>query len=90
MNTIKHNFVAKPITQGPKHHFFGYYDILAWNRAQTHHLVLETDFHERAVEQEDQAIVALVETTTGDIKPYHKIIEMISRKAHVTNDSRTF
>jgi len=57
------------LTNGPKHHFFGYYDISPWNLAQTHHLILETDFHERAVEQDDQATVALVETATGEVKP---------------------
>ena len=69
MTRPKNSFITKAITQGPKHHFFGYYDIPAWNKAQTHHLVLETDFHERAVEQDDEAIVSLVETATGDIKP---------------------
>ncbi|MBV7330415.1 hypothetical protein KFU94_19645 [Chloroflexi bacterium TSY] len=69
MITSKYDFIAKPITQGPKHHFFGYYDISPWNQAQTHYLVLETDFHERAVEQNDEATVALVETTAGHIKP---------------------
>ncbi|MEM7033680.1 MAG: hypothetical protein AAF629_29305 [Chloroflexota bacterium] len=72
MPVVKNNFKTKPLTQGPKHHFFGYYDIPAWNKSQTHHLVLETDFHERAVEKEDEAIVALVETATGVIEPISK------------------
>ncbi|MEM7129775.1 MAG: hypothetical protein AAF702_25810 [Chloroflexota bacterium] len=64
--------LAKPITHPPKHHFFGYYDISPWNQAQTHYLVLETDFHEGAVEQDDEATVALVEIATGDIKPIRR------------------
>ena len=47
MDTTKHNVVAKPITQGPKHHFFGYYGVCPWDATGRYVLCLESDFHER-------------------------------------------
>ncbi len=40
---IKHLPVI-PVTQGPKHHFFGYFDKYPWNQSGRYLLALETDF----------------------------------------------
>ena len=47
MSTSEGDFVARPITQGPKHHFFGYYGICPWNSTGQYHLCLQSDFHDR-------------------------------------------
>ena len=41
------NLVARPVTRGPKHHFFGYYGICPWDATGQYLLCLESDFHER-------------------------------------------
>ncbi|MCZ7644112.1 MAG: hypothetical protein M5U26_02340 [Planctomycetota bacterium] len=60
---------AHALTRGPGHHFFGYYGIPAWNRAQTKHLALETTFHERRPESGDMARVGLVDLASGRFEP---------------------
>ena len=34
------------LSSPPKHHFYGYYGIEAWDPSLRYHLSLETDFHE--------------------------------------------
>ena len=58
------------LTSGPKHHFFGYYGIRALNRSQRYHLALETDFHTRVAEKDDNAQVGLVDMETHEFIPY--------------------
>lgn len=36
-------FPTVAITQGPRHHFFGYYEICPWNATDEFHLCLEVD-----------------------------------------------
>ena len=69
MNTSAHNFIAKPITQGPKHHFFGYYGICPWDATGRYVLCLESDFHERLPGAGDRAVVGMVELATGKFEP---------------------
>ena len=69
MKNAEYNFITKAITEGPKHHFFGYYDISPWNKAQTKYLLLETDFHARACEKDDESDVCVVDTETGVVNP---------------------
>lgn len=47
MTNPESNFIAKPINEGPKHHFFGYYGIFPWDATGQYVLCLESDFHER-------------------------------------------
>jgi len=61
---------AVPLTNGPKQHFYGYYGIYPWDGEQRRHLVLETDFHERPPEPDDTATVGLVDSETGELRPY--------------------
>ena len=65
MSKSQKNFVARPITQGPKHHFFGYYGICPWNSTGQYHLCLQSDFHDRPPAAGDSAVVGLVEMETG-------------------------
>ncbi len=65
MGSTHHNPVARPITQGPKHHFFGYYGICPWNSSGQYHLCLESEFHDRPPADGDSAVVGLVEMETG-------------------------
>ena len=65
MSTSEENFVARPITQGPKHHFFGYYGICPWNATGQYHLCLQSDFHDRPPAAGDTAVVGLVDMHTG-------------------------
>ena len=65
MNTAEHVFVARQITRGPKHHFFGYYGICPWDATGRYVLCLESDFHERPPGADDIAVVGLLELATG-------------------------
>jgi hypothetical protein len=60
---------ARPITVGPKHHFFGYYGICPWNASGTHLLCLESGFHDRPPASSDAALVGLVDLATGKFEP---------------------
>lgn len=66
------DFAAWPLTRGPKHHFFGYYEICPWNATDEYHLCLETDFHDRPPGVGDVAGVGFVEMATGR---YERIAE---------------
>lgn len=65
MSTSQENSVAKAITHGPKHHFFGYYGICPWNATGQYHLCLQSDFHDRPPAAGDTAVVGLVDMETG-------------------------
>lgn len=60
----------RALTHGPEHHFFGYYGISSWDRAQRFHLALETDFHEHRPRADDAATVGVVDTSSGAFEPY--------------------
>ncbi len=68
MSISQGNFVARPITQGPKHHFFGYYGICPWNATGQYHLCLQSDFHDRPPAAGDTAVVGLVDMETGNFE----------------------
>ena len=65
MNGNESNFVARAVTQGPKHHFFGYYGICPWDATGQYLLCLESDFHERPPAAGDSAVVGIVEMASG-------------------------
>jgi hypothetical protein len=58
------------LTRGPKHHFFGYYGVDAWDPAIEKHLALETGFDDHRPIVEDRAVVGLVDRDTGGFTPY--------------------
>ncbi|MXZ40934.1 MAG: hypothetical protein F4Z18_03925 [Caldilineaceae bacterium SB0666_bin_21] len=61
--------VAVPLTRGPRHHFFGYYEICPWNATGQYHLCLETVFHDRPPKAQDEAAVGLVERGSTTFQP---------------------
>jgi len=59
---------VEPMTQGPLHHFFGYYGVDAWDPANQRHLALETDFDDHRPLSTDVAKVGLVDRDTGEFE----------------------
>lgn len=53
---------AKPVTFGPKHHFFGYYEKSPWNASQSLLLAHEASFNDRAPNAEDRLTVGIIHT----------------------------
>ena len=68
MSQSQENIVARAITKGPKHHFFGYYGICPWNASGRYHLCLQSDFHDRPPTAADTAVVGLVDMQTGNFE----------------------
>jgi hypothetical protein len=59
------SYKIRTISQGPKHHFFGYYGICPWNHSQTHLLALETDFQDHMPGSNDKAAIGLIDLKSG-------------------------
>jgi hypothetical protein len=55
------SLVTRPVTAGPKHHFFGYYDKCPWNRTGRLMLALEADFLDRLPTVTDRAAVGVID-----------------------------
>lgn len=53
---------AKPLTMGPQHHFFGYYEKTPWNASQTLVLAHEAIFNDRAPKADDRLTLGIVHT----------------------------
>ena len=66
----------KAITQGPKHHFFGYYDMRPWDPSGRYHLVLEVDFMDRPPKPDDVATVGVV-----DLRDDNRFIPLAQTRA---------
>lgn len=61
---------VRELTHGPRHHFFGYYGVDAWDLDIRRHLALETDFDDHRPVREDRASVGLVDRETGTFQPF--------------------
>jgi hypothetical protein len=57
---------VRPITRGPKFHWFGYYDKLEFDPACRHVLGMEVDFEHRSPKPEDVIKVGMVDLQDGD------------------------
>lgn len=57
---------CRPITQGPQHHFFGYYEKSPWDPSGRYVLAMEVDFNEREPGPNDVARIGLVDTHEHD------------------------
>jgi hypothetical protein len=55
----------RPLTRGPKHHFFGYYGISPWNKSLKTLVCLESDFQDHLPRPEEAAGIVVVDTATG-------------------------
>ena len=60
------------LTRGPKHHFFGYYDMPTWDSTDRYVLALESDFDDRFPTAEDTAVIGMVDWET---KEFNKLAE---------------
>lgn len=58
--------VSRPITAGPKHHWFGYYDKLQFDPAARYALGMEVGFEHRPPTPEDKVRVGMVDLCDGD------------------------
>ncbi len=59
---------VRQVTQGPKHHFFGYYGIPPWDATGRYLACFESDFSDRLVQPGDVATIGLVDLTTDKFK----------------------
>ncbi|MFW5858011.1 MAG: hypothetical protein ACOCX4_09045 [Planctomycetota bacterium] len=57
---------VRALTQGPKHHWFGYYDKLEFDPAGRRVLGMEVDFEGRSPRAEDRIRIGLVDLADGD------------------------
>lgn len=57
---------AQAITQGPKHHYFGYYELCPWDVTSRYVLGMETDFFHRGQTAEDVLTIGMIDTATGN------------------------
>lgn len=53
--------LLRPVTRGPKHHFFGYYGKCPWNASGRFLLAHEVAFNDRAPESDDHAAIGLID-----------------------------
>ena len=56
----------RPITAGPKHHWFGYYDKLQFDPSARYALGMEVEFEHRAPTPEDVIRIGMVDLEDGD------------------------
>ena len=59
---------VRPITHGPKHHFFGYYAICPWDATGRYLVCMETDYGDRDVGEGDKAGICVIDTESGELK----------------------
>ena len=57
---------VRPITKGPKFHWFGYYDKLQFDPSGRYVLGMETAFEHRSPKPEDEIRLGLIDTLDGD------------------------
>jgi len=57
-----HQIEPIPVTEGPKHHFFGYYDKEQWDITNRYLLTHETDFIDRAPVSGDNVTIGMIDT----------------------------
>jgi len=58
-------FRMRPVTSGPKHHFFGYYDKSPWDSTGRYMLGMEVGFVDRPPTPEDEVVIGLIDLEEG-------------------------
>lgn len=56
----RRGFKVRPITHGPEHHFFGYYDKSPWNKSGKLVLCHEVGFNDRPPREKDKVKIGLI------------------------------
>lgn len=59
----------RAVTNGPKHHFFGYYEKTPWNTSKTLLLAHEADFNDRPPTPDDCLSIGVVQLTDNRFEP---------------------
>ena len=57
------------LSEGPKHNFYGYYDLQAWDRDGKNHLVHKVDFADRLPLKEDKAQLGMINIDNRSYTP---------------------
>jgi len=57
---------ALPVTSGPKHHFFGYYDKCPWDATGRFLLAMEIGFYDRQPQRNETLTVGMVDLKDGN------------------------
>lgn len=65
-------FRVRRLTNGPKHHFFGYYGMSPWNKSESRLLCLESEFHHRLPKAGEEAKIGLINQQNGDFEEITK------------------
>lgn len=65
-------FKVSRLTNGPKHHFFGYYGMSPWNKSESKLVCLESGFHDRLPKSGETANIGLVNQKSGEFKAITK------------------
>ena len=60
------------VTQGPMHHFFGYFGLQPWDSSGRFLLCLEVALHDRPPKADDKAIVGMVDLASSEFIPLAK------------------
>ena len=62
----KHPLPIQRVTQGPKHHFFGYFDKFPWDKSGRRLLAQEIDFTARQPRPGEKATLGMIELTDNN------------------------
>ena len=63
---MSHPVPTRPITAGPRYHWFGYYDKLQFDATGRHVLGMDVDFEHRSPRPDDGIEIGLVDLEDGD------------------------
>jgi hypothetical protein len=66
MQQIEKGLPVRRVTNGPKFHFFGYFDKFPWDVTGRYLLCLETDFMDRQPTADDRAGICVIDLADGD------------------------
>ena len=50
---------VRTLTNGPRHHFFGYYSVPLWNPAETQLLCIESEFQDHLPQPGERGVIGL-------------------------------
>lgn len=62
----RHRDILLPVTRGPRHHFFGYYDKSPWNASGRYLLAHEVEFNDRPPTADDRVGIGLIDLREGN------------------------
>jgi hypothetical protein len=63
---VEYPIEPEPLTRGPAHHFFGYYEKSPWDASGRYILANEVDFNDRMPKPADELRVGVIDTAGGN------------------------